>query len=118
VGGMVGEALARIGFEDSMVIDFDRVEEHNLDRLVYATRSDIGRLKVEVMAERLSVRATAENFLIEPVLGAVYEEEVFRAALDCDVLFSCVDRPWGRYILNLVAYARLIPVSTAASRSE
>jgi hypothetical protein len=110
VGGMVGEALARIGFEDVMVIDFDRVEEHNLDRLVYATRPDIGRLKIEVMAEHLSARATAETFHIEPVLGAVYEEEVFRAALDCDVLFSCVDRPWGRYILNLVAYAHLIPV--------
>jgi len=110
VGGMVGEALARIGFEDVMVLDFDRVEEHNLDRLVYATRADIGRLKIEVMAEHLSARATAGSWQIEPVLGAVYEEEAFRAALDCDVLFSCVDRPWGRYILNLVAYAHLIPV--------
>jgi hypothetical protein len=110
VGGMVGEALARIGFEDVMVIDFDRVEEHNLDRLVYATRADIGRLKIEVMAEHLSARATADSCQIELVLGAVYEEEAFRAALDCDVLFSCVDRPWGRYILNLIAYAHLIPV--------
>ena len=110
VGGMVGEALARIGFEDVMVIDFDRVEEHNLDRLVYATRADIGRLKIEVTAEHLSARATADSCQIELVLGAVYEEEAFRAALDCDVLFSCVDRPWGRYILNLIAYAHLIPV--------
>jgi hypothetical protein len=110
VGGMVGEALVRIGFEDVMVIDFDRIEEHNLDRLVYATRADIGRLKIEVMAEHLFARATAERCQIEPVIGAVYEEQAFRAALDCDVLFSCVDRPWGRYILNLIAYAHLIPV--------
>jgi len=110
VGGMVGEALVRIGFEDVMVIDFDRIEEHNLDRLVYATRADIGRLKIEVMAEHLFARATAKRCQIEPVLGAVYEERAFRAALDCDVLFSCVDRPWGRYILNLIAYAHLIPV--------
>lgn len=110
VGGMVGEALARIGFEDVMVIDFDKVEERNLDRLVYATRSDIGRLKIEVMAEHLSACGTADSCCIEPVLGAVYEESTFRAALDCDVLFSCVDRPWGRYVLNLIAYAHLIPV--------
>ncbi len=110
VGGMIAEALARTGFEDIILIDFDRVERHNLDRLVYATRNDIGKLKVAVDAEHLSVRATAEPFRVDPVAAAVYEEDGFRAALDCDVIFSCVDRPWGRYVLNLIAYAHLIPV--------
>lgn len=110
VGAMIGEALVRTGFEDVIVIDFDHVEKHNLDRLSYATANDIGRLKVDVMAAHLSARATASPFKVEPIVGAVYEEKVFRAALDCDILFSCVDRPWGRYILNLIAYAHVIPV--------
>jgi hypothetical protein len=110
VGAMIGEALARTGFEDVMMIDFDRVEEHNLDRLSYAVQGDVGRLKVEVMAEHLAARATAKPFCAEGIIGAVYEKEAFQAALDCDVLFSCVDRPWGRYVLNLIAYAHLIPV--------
>ena len=45
----MAEALARTGFEDVVLIDFDRVEKHNLDRLNYATREDIGKLKVEVL---------------------------------------------------------------------
>jgi len=110
VGGLIGDALARTGFQDVMLIDFDHIEKHNLDRLAYATRADIGRLKVEVQAEHLSATATAEPFTAEPLVASVYEEEGFRAALDCDVLLACVDRPWGRYVLNLIAYAHLIPV--------
>ncbi len=110
VGSMIGEALARTGFEDVSLIDFDHVEEHNLDRLSYATMRDIGRLKVETMAEHLSERATASEWHAETTIASVCHNKGFRAALDCDLLFSCVDRPWGRYVLNLIAYAHLIPV--------
>lgn len=109
VGGLIAAAIARTGFQDVAVIDFDHIEKHNLDRLVYALRRDVGRLKVETLAEYLRACATAEVFRTDPVVAAIYEEEGFRAALDCDVLFSCVDRPWGRYVLNLIAYAHLIP---------
>ena len=110
VGGMIAEALARTGFEDVLLMDFDVVKKHNLDRLNYATRHDVGRKKVVALAEYLQQCATAENFRVEALDAAVYEEEAYRAALDCDLLFSCVDRPWGRYVLNLIAYSHLIPV--------
>jgi hypothetical protein len=110
VGGLIADNLARTGFEDLMVIDYDHIEQHNLDRLTYATRTDIGQLKVDVQARHLVARATADPFRVENIAAAVYEDDGLRAALDCDVLFACVDRPWGRYVLNLIAYAHLIPV--------
>lgn len=110
VGGFIAEALARTGFEDVVLIDFDRIKKHNLDRLLCATRDNIRRFKVAALAEHLRARATANSFTADQVIAAVYEEKGFRAALDCDVLFSCVDRPWGRYVLNMIAYAHLIPV--------
>jgi hypothetical protein len=110
VGGFIADALIKTGAEDVMLIDFDHVAEHNLDRLSYATMQDIGRLKVETLTAFLQPRATAARCTIQPVVGAIYEEEVFRKALDCDVLFSCVDRPWGRHVLNLIAFAHLIPI--------
>lgn len=110
VGSMVGDALVRMGIEDVVLIDFDHVELHNLDRLAYATKADLGELKVEVQAAHLQSCATAEPFSVDPVVSSVCAPLGYRAALDCDVLFSCVDRPWGRYILNFIAYAHLIPV--------
>ena len=110
VGGMVAEALARTGFTDVVLIDFDHIEPRNLDRLVYATSNDVGKRKVDVLREHMLNAATARRISIEAIPKAVYEEDAFRKALDCDVLFSCVDRPWGRHVLNYLAYVHLIPV--------
>jgi hypothetical protein len=118
VGGMIAESLARMGFEDISLIDFDLVKKHNLDRLNYATRRDVGRCKVDVLADHLRDRATAANFRALPIAAAVYEEEGYRAALDCDLLFASVDRPWGRYALNLIAYSHLIPVIDGGIRAR
>ena len=118
VGGMVAESLARTGFEHISLIDFDHIETRNLDRLNYATKRDVGRLKVDVLADYLNSCATAERFTVSTIATQVYEEQGYRAALDCDVLFSCVDRRWGRYVLNLIAYSHLIPVVDGGIRAR
>lgn len=110
VGAQVAEALARMGVEHVTLIDFDTVKKHNLDRLLHATVDDIGRLKVDVAADVLKTHATAGNFQLRKFPVGITCEEGLKAALDCDILFSCVDRPWPRQVLNMLAMAHLIPV--------
>ena len=110
VGAIIAEGLVRMGVETLSLIDFDKIEEHNLDRLLYATTDDIGRLKVEIAAKRLREHATADHIDIRARPYAVTREDGLKAALDCDILFSCVDRPWPRQVLNMLAYAHQIPV--------
>jgi molybdopterin-synthase adenylyltransferase len=110
VGGFIAEALARMGACFITVIDFDKVETHNLDRLCYANKGDVGNFKVDVLAQYLRQVATSDEFEAVPIIKSVADPEAMMMALDCDVTFSCVDRPWGRHILNQMAFSHLIPV--------
>lgn len=50
-GSIVAEQLARLGFGQIILVDFDRVEQKNLNRILNSTESDAGLnvLKVDSM---------------------------------------------------------------------
>lgn len=110
VGCMVAETLARIGIQKLLLIDPDKIEEHNLDRLLYAGHEDVGKHKVELVAQHLKKSATAENFDVQIYKDLIQQENTYLAALDCDILFAAVDRPTPKDLLNRIAYAHCIPV--------
>lgn len=110
VGSIVAETLARMGMSRFVLIDYDVIKTHNLDRQLGAVEGDLGIQKVVVAERQIKSSATAAQIEVATVPFSLAEEEGYRAALDCDVIFSCVDRPRARSILNHFAYAHLIPV--------
>lgn len=54
VGGYVLEALARSGVGAIDIIDNDEISITNINRQILATRSSVGRAKVDVAAERIA----------------------------------------------------------------
>lgn len=112
VGSLVAEELARMGFRDVIGIDHDILKDHNRDRTVHAYPESVAiqEKKVLLSARCCTRSATMPGFTYKPVPMGIHELPAYREALDCDVLFSCVDRPWPRSILNHLSYANLIPV--------
>lgn len=110
VGSIVAEALSRTGFGRIALIDHDKIEERNLDRTLGAYRSHLGLSKVETSRRLLELSHTADDFQAVAVPASLLSPDGLATALDCDVLISCVDRPWPRHILNKIAYLHLIPV--------
>ncbi len=112
VGSLVAEALSRMGLRRLTYIDFDKLERRNLDRTAGSTDADVEAdlLKVQLAARNAVHSSTATNLDLRPVAESVLSPAGLAAALDCDVLFSCVDRPWPRHLLNALAYSHLIPV--------
>ena len=112
VGSIVAEGLARVGCSDLVLIDHDRIELRNLDRTVHSTRADAeaGTHKVDVSARGIDLSHTAPDLDVVKLPVSLLTRAGIEAALDCDALICCVDRPWPRWILNAIAYAHLIPV--------
>lgn len=110
VGSIVAEILARTGISNFTLIDFDSVEEKNLDRLTNVFKEDIGKAKVDAIKHGIERSGTSPNISVDCCEYSICEKEGYQTALNCDLLFSCVDRPWGRQVLNFISYAHLIPV--------
>jgi hypothetical protein len=112
VGSLVAEGLSRMGVSDIVLIDHDHIELRNLDRTLHADLADVKEqtLKVDVAARNVAYSYTAASIKVNKVSMSLLTREGIEAALDCDVLICCVDRPWPRWILNAIAYAHLIPV--------
>ena len=112
VGLDVIARLAASGLCHITVMDFDVVQYHNLDRLIRAKPSDarLVRPKVFVAQREATSAATAEQARVDVSDLSICEPEGLQLALDHDLIFSCVDRPWPRAILNSLAYSDFIPV--------
>ena len=112
VGLDVALRLAASGIVEVGVMDFDTMEIINLDRMIGATVSDVrlARSKAEVAGRLMRLAATARNPAVRTHDLSVCEPDGLLAALDYDIILSCVDRPWARGVLNILAYADLVPV--------
>ena len=112
VGMVVADVLGRTGVQGVGIFDFDTVEMVNLDRLRGADRLDalLARPKTHVAQRLLEAGSTAAHPRHEIYELSICEPEGFARLLDFDIVFSCVDRPWPRHVLNTLAYADLIPV--------
>ena len=112
IGLDIATRLAATGLTHIGLMDFDVIEPVNLDRLIGATAIDalLGRRKIDVAERVVRTSATARNITIETFDTSICEPAGQRAALDYDIVFCCVDRPWPRAVLNQIAYTDLIPV--------
>lgn len=120
VGLHIVESLARTGIEHIAVMDFDRVEYVNLDRLHAATHVDaaLRRPKIHIAGRILRNGATAARPQHDLFDESVCEPAGLKTLLDFDVVFACADRPWPRHVLNTIAYADLIPVIEGGLRLD
>ena len=109
-GSLVVELLLRAGAGEVVVFEFDKIKDHNLNRILHSRRRDAEILAGK--ADRLAA-AAAETGLPTRVIvapgGDIRNPETASELRACDVLFGCIDRDWARLILSEVSQQYLIP---------
>lgn len=107
-GSIVVQELAHLGATNLLLIDPDRLTRTNLNRVVGATPSDIGRPKVDIA--RRMVGRIAPNAKVELIRGDVLKRSTGKLLADYDLVFCCTDSDGSRHFLNQLAYQYFIPV--------
>jgi len=107
-GSFAVEELSRLGVGRLTLIDDELIERTNLNRVIGSTSDDVGRPKVEVLAE--TARRARSDIELTPVCGSVLKEQVARRLIDCDVVFCCTDSHGSRAVINQIACQYLVPL--------
>ena len=108
-GSPLIEQLARNCVGELVLVDPDRVEEKNLNRILNATMDDARqrRLKTDVAAR--SIQAMGLGTVVHTHPRTLFDPVAVRAVAGCDVVFGCMDSVDGRHLLNKLATFHLVP---------
>ncbi len=96
LGSPLVDNLARHGAKNLLVIDKDRVEEHNIGTQVYE-RGEIGAWKAEAMASRV-FRATGAE--IEAVSKELTANNLAKITRGADLVVDCFDNSASRRLIT------------------
>jgi len=89
VGSFAAEALARIGVSNFKLVDFDIVEESNINRQLFALHSTISKKKCDIAKERiLDINPKAK---VESINLFVEKDNLAPITKDTDVIVDAID---------------------------
>ena len=109
VGSFVCEGLARSGIGNFILVDFDKVDESNINRQLIATVNTIGKYKVDLMKERI--------LEINPNANVEVYKEFYMADCEIDIItedlsyaVDCVDTIMAKIAIICNCDALDVPV--------
>ncbi|MDG6774790.1 molybdopterin-synthase adenylyltransferase MoeB [Thiomicrorhabdus sp. ZW0627] len=117
LGSPVSLYLASAGIGKLTLVDFDEVDDSNLQRQVVHREANIGQPKVESAKQNLA--ALNHHIHIDTINHQLEETELQTLIDDADVVLDCTDNFASRFALNRACYRAKKPlVSGAAIRWE
>jgi molybdopterin/thiamine biosynthesis adenylyltransferase len=113
LGSHVVQQLAYLGAVNLTLIDEDRVDRTNLNRLVTALPEDVGKLKVDVLHR--FVAQLHPGAAIRAIPQELRSANAYEGIVQADYVIGCLDDDGPRFLLNQLAAAYTKPYLDLAS---
>jgi len=113
-GSSLTLSLGRIGTHSLTLVDPDIIESHNLGEMQGVTDADIGRPKVEAVADFLRTLLSSHSEIV-PVIDSITHRHALQAVKACDALLLCSDHDSARLAATMIAALFCKPLIDIAS---
>jgi len=108
-GSILARTLAYEGVRSFVLVDPDKVELSNLNRLDGSTRWDAWFRRKKVKVLRREIRRIAPASKVRAISKSLLSRDALEALMEVDVLFGCTDNDGTRLCLNELSAGYLKP---------
>lgn len=112
VGSFVAEALARSGVGTLVLVDYDTIDESNLNRQLETNKKNIGKSKVKECKKHLESISDCEIEIHECFIDENFEVK------DVDYVVDCIDTLTSKFILVKKCHENNIPVLSSLGTAK
>ena len=113
VGSFVGEALARSGVGELTLVDFDKIDESNLNRQLMSKKDNIGQIKVLELKKHLEEISDCKINAINQ-----YIDETFSLNDNYDYVVDCIDSLKSKFCLVKLCHQKHIPILSSLGSAK
>lgn len=101
--------MARSGIGEIILVDDDKLEESNLNRVRGSKRSDVGSDKAKMLKDYIDSLGLPVSINI--ILSKADEDiHAVDSLASCDLIFGCTDDQIGRELITVMSYVYAIPI--------
>lgn len=102
-GSIVAELLARLGVGTIILVDHDKIEHKNINRILNSTIEHADKKVRKVLMMKEAIERMGTGVKVSAITSGLHSSEAYLAIASCDIVFGGMDTVDGRHLLNRIA---------------
>lgn len=102
-GSIIAELLARLGVGSLVLVDHDKLETKNVNRILNSTTRHAHDQVYKVDMMKQSIDSIGVDVQVQAIAADLHSMDAYKAIASCDIVFGGMDTVDGRHLLNRIS---------------